>query len=74
MADPTPNSSPKNGRWMPSRKVGGGVVVGTPYGIIAVWLLQAYILPADKPMTAEVAAAIGAAVGGLAGYFMPEKE
>ena len=34
-------------KWMPSRKVGGGVIVGTPYGIVSVWLLQSYILPAD---------------------------
>ena len=61
----------KNGGWIPSQKVGGGVVVGTPYGIIVVWLLNAYLLP--TPMPAEIAAAIGSVVGGLAAYFMPEK-
>ena len=61
-------------KWMPSRKVGGGVIVGTPYGIVSVWLLQSYILPADKPMPAEIAAAIGSIIGGLAAYFMPGKD
>jgi len=72
MADPVPGSTVKNGRWMPSRKVGGGVVVGTPYAVIALWLLQAYLGP-EKPIPPEVATSIGAIIGGLTAYLFPEK-
>lgn len=62
-----------SGRWVPTRKVGGGVVVGTPYGIIAVWALQSVLGP-THPIPAEVAVAIGSAISGIVAYFIPSKD
>lgn len=60
-----------SGTLTPTRKVGVGLAGGVPMGIVVVWLLQAFVLPANKPMPLEVATAIGALCSFVVSYFIP---
>lgn len=46
--------------------VAAGALSGTPVGIIAVWVLNAHVLPA--PMPDFVAAAVGSVAASAVGY------
>ena len=65
---------------LPTRKVGGGAVIGTPLGVIVVWTLNTFVLPqvpspTGDPVTIppEIAAAIGSVLSFLASYFVKEQ-
>lgn len=46
--------------------VAAGALSGTPVGIVAVWLINAYAL--STPMPVEVAAAVGSLAASVVGY------
>jgi len=59
---------------MPTRKVTGGAVIGIPGGIVVVWVLETFVLPATAvPIPGEVAAAIGSILSFAAAYFVRER-
>lgn len=60
------------GTLTPTRKVGVGLAGGLPVGVVVVWLLQAFILPANKPMPVEVAVAVGSICSFIVAYFIPD--
>lgn len=55
--------------WKPERKIGYAAAVGTPAGVILAWVigLTGVVVPP------EVAAALGALVAALVGYWVPNK-
>ncbi len=55
---------------MPTRKVLAGGFAGA-IATIGVFLLNTYVLPPDKPLTAEIAAAITTVLSGLISYITP---
>jgi len=55
---------------VPTRKVGGGIAIGIPLGIIVVWLIQTV---AKMQVPAEVGAAIGSIMSFAASYLIPDK-
>jgi hypothetical protein len=60
----------------PTRKVTGGAVVGIPTGIVLVWVLETFVLPAlgyNNPIPGEVAVAIGSILSFIASYFIKER-
>lgn len=54
----------------PVRKVTAAGIAGA-VGLIIVFCLNTYVLPPDKLLTAEIAAAISTVLAFLAGYIIP---
>jgi hypothetical protein len=54
----------------PTRKVLAGGFAGA-VATIGVWLLNTYVLPPDKPLTAEIATAITTVLSAVISYFVP---
>jgi hypothetical protein len=54
----------------PTRKVIAGGVAGA-IAVIAVFALNTYVLPADKPLTADIAVAVTTVLSFLISYLVP---
>jgi hypothetical protein len=55
---------------VPTRKVTAGGIAGAA-SILIVFLLNTYILPPDKPLTAEIAAALTTILSFAIAYLVP---
>ncbi len=65
-----PGGTVKQGSATPIRKVTAGGIAGA-VTTIAVWALNAYVLPAQKPLPPEIAAAVTTVLSFMVAYMVP---